>query len=547
MTMRIDRRALLLPAVMVTFFLQLSSGPLNEPDEARYAEIAREMLATGDWVTPRVNGVPYFVKPPLVFWLTALSFRGLGETEFAARLVPAVAGAIGVAATVAIGTALYDCEVGFFSGLFLATTPLYFGLSQALTPDVPLTALLTIATGSFLVALRQDQRGRRTLILLGWVAAALSTLAKGFVGVVLPLAVTFVAIAVRRDWHKIRAIEWGIGLSFYAILVLPWFVLMSFRNPDFFWAFFVNEHVLRFASTVHHRGGPLLYYVPVLFLGGLPWSLGALAALPGETRRQWIPAIEAPASSVLEPALWVGIPFLFFSAAGSKLPSYILPVFPPVAILMGRLNDRLISCPVLKLLLVGGAGVVLFATGISMANPLKPPRWWIPARSLAPALLTLAVLLIGLMGGTLWVLQKRGRRRALGTMAAGVLALFLVAASKREGVPNERPLARAVAEHLPSGGRVVSYCHFVFSVPFYAHVEESVVKLPSWLDRQIRPGIDDRIHWKTDERLLEEWSSARPLLLVIPARDLDRLEPAMNPKPRIIGKFGRELLAANWD
>jgi 4-amino-4-deoxy-L-arabinose transferase-like glycosyltransferase len=327
------RRGLIAAIVLlaVVWFGGLEYRGLFQPDEGRYAEISREMLASGDWITPRLNGLKYFEKPPLQYWATAVSFALFGQDEWTARLWTAVTGFLGLLFLAFAGNRVGPPGAGSIAGLVLASSGAYFLSSQYLTLDMGLAFFMSAALLSFLVA-HQSAPPKRGWMLLAWGAMACAVLAKGLVGVVLPGIALAVYIAIERDWRLLRELEWGRGLALFSALALPWFILVQLRNPEFFDFFVLHEHFARYALAGHHRPGPWWYFAVLLLVGMMPWT----PALPGVLRR----SLAARDGSRLKVErlllIWIGVVLVFFSFSKSKLPAYILPALPALALLIGR-------------------------------------------------------------------------------------------------------------------------------------------------------------------------------------------------------------------
>jgi 4-amino-4-deoxy-L-arabinose transferase-like glycosyltransferase len=338
----LPRRAWIALAVIVAiaWFANLDVRKLQHPDEGRYAEIAREMLVTGDWVTPRLNGLKYFEKPPLQYWLTAASFKAFEQDEWTARLPGATAGFLTVAVVAATGTALAGAAAGLYAGLVLAGSVWLFGISHLVTLDAVLTFWLTLALCAFLRAQQaHDSKPRvRRWMLVAYAATAAGVLTKGLVALAIPFASLFLYTLVTRDRGPWRRLHFVKGLALLFALAAPWFVAVSLRNPEFARFFFIHEHFERFLTTEHRRVGAWWYFVPLFLAGFLPWTglfLWRLRqswreATPGEGGFAW-------AKFCL---VWTAFVFVFFSLSGSKLPSYILPMFPSAALVLGWQLER---------------------------------------------------------------------------------------------------------------------------------------------------------------------------------------------------------------
>ena len=352
--------ALLALIVLGALYLgEIHGYPLQDPDEGRYAEIPREMIASGDWITPKLNYVVYFEKPPLLYWLVALSFNAFGLSDTAARVVPAVAGILTVVLTFLLGQHLLGRRAALLSAGILATSPIFFVLAQALTIDVVLTFFMTATMASFYRAHLADKK--RGWVALVAVSAALGVLAKGPVALVLPGLVALVFLLWRRDWATLGALVRPLPIALFALIVVPWFVAVAQANPDFLHFFFVREHLERFTANVGHPEGPF-FYIPVLLLGPLPWTAVAIGLACTREGRRAFTEIPREARSYL--LLWSGLIIAFFTLASSKLATYILPALPPLALVAGSWLDRALEREDLAAGLTRWLGTVMFVLGL---------------------------------------------------------------------------------------------------------------------------------------------------------------------------------------
>ncbi len=350
---------LLVVLITVVWCANLQHRVLQHPDEGRYAEIAREMTVTGDWVTPRLNGLKYFEKPPLQYWLTAATFETVGVHEWSARLWTALSGLLSVVAIAWAGWRLGSANLGVAAGLALAGTLWQVALGQILTLDALLSLMLAIGFAAFVVAQRDGASvtERRSAMWITWAAFAGATLAKGLIGVVIPGGTLVLYSLLTRDWAVWRRLHLVSGVALYLLIAAPWFVAVSRANPEFARFFFIHEHFQRFLTTTHRRTGSLWYFVPLLAVGALPW----ITLLLWNLRRAWREGVpNALGFSWQRFALvWAGFVFVFFSVSSSKLPSYILPMFPPLGLLIGwlllRRDQRHLRRAVLPLAVIGVA------------------------------------------------------------------------------------------------------------------------------------------------------------------------------------------------
>jgi 4-amino-4-deoxy-L-arabinose transferase-like glycosyltransferase len=344
------------------------------PDEGRYADIAREMLDSSDWVTPRLNGIKYLEKPPLQYWATAGIFAVFGVDEWTARLWTALTGFLGIVFTAFAGSRLAPGSPPIHTALIVAGSWGYFLGGQVLTLDMGLTFFLTAAMLAFALSRRQDVSldAERGWMLVAWAAMGCAVLSKGIVGIALPALALMVYVAIERDWALLRRLHWGAGLCVFGAIVLPWFILVQLRNPEFFRFFFIGEHFERYLLPSHHRPGPWWYFVPILLFGLLPWT----PSIPAAIARGW----KAPARNGFRLdrllILWSGVVVVFFSASQSKLPAYVLPALPAVLLLFSRhypaMSERERRAPALT---SAASGVALVLLAIALPSLGSRPDW----------------------------------------------------------------------------------------------------------------------------------------------------------------------------
>lgn len=314
------------------FFAGLGRLPLIEPDEGRNAEVGREMLATGDWITPHYNSFAYLDKPAVFFWLEAASLKLVGVNETAARLPSAVMALATMLLAWFLGRRMFGDAAGLRAGLIFAVCPLAVVLAREVIFDMTLTFFVTLAMTMFWIA-EESKFQKPWHVLLMFAAMGFATITKGFVGVLIPLGAVFLYFVARgraRDWLKLR---WGWGLPVLLAVALPWFIAVSMRNPDFPRYAFWNESLKRFTTQAAHRGGGPLYYLPVFLGGFFPWSFFLLLAAWNRIRR-WRELRDDAARPVLFLLAWAVWVFAFFTVSHSKLPTYFLPAIAPLSVLM---------------------------------------------------------------------------------------------------------------------------------------------------------------------------------------------------------------------
>ena len=315
----------------VLFFSMPGLRSLYETDEARYAEIAREMLVTGDWVTPHLNYVKYFEKPPLTYWLVAISFKLFGVSDASARFVPMFFGTLTVLLCFLLGRSLWDARSGLWGGAVLATSLMFLLLSRVLLVDMVLCFGIVLAVYGAWQTRQKTKHG----VYAFWVGLAAAFLSKGLLGPGLVVLHVVIYCALSREWDLIKRLADYKAMGLCALLTLPWVIWVSLVNPEFFQFFFIDEHLGRLLTDRQQRQEPVWYYLPILPAALFPWVTlfpwGLKTLWPGKAN-----LLKPPHRSWLFVTVWAVWFFSFLSISSSKMLHYILPVLPPLGLLMGR-------------------------------------------------------------------------------------------------------------------------------------------------------------------------------------------------------------------
>lgn len=519
------RRPLALVLLAMLVLLQLTwllpAVPLLEPDEGRYLDIPRHMVESGDWVTPRLDGVLYFEKPPLHYWLTAAAIRVFGLTELAVRVWNALFGFLGVLAAWWLARAWAGRKAGLGAALVLGTSPLWVGLGRLGSLDMAVSCFITATLGCVWLASRASGGwGERWLWWGAFAAAAGGVMTKGLIGAVIPAGVVGLWVVMTSQWRLLRRVPWLSGSVLFLALAAPWHVLAALRNPDFAWFYFVHEHILRFATPVAERQEPSWFFIAVVALGMLPWTgllSGALRVTPGDWRWRQLAAHR----DGLFFAIWFGVVFLFFSASHSKLIPYMGPALPPLAVLLGTALGRswageggttraarLAWTLGPALMMVVGVGFTFAGAGhldqLGLAGQGTP--WLVFAGAMA-AILAAAAVVSGWRGS--W----RGAA-VTAALAAATLNLAIAGLSLRLGEErSSKGVAEALRPLLQDGESVFAYRDFQESLAVYLDRPVGIVGAVGELafgvshlaaDQRVErfPSVEEfRPRWDSSERI----------------------------------------------
>jgi len=472
------RIALCWGLLALAWFAPLGMRALSGPDEGRYATIALAMLRSGDWITPRLNGFLYFEKPPLQYWMGAASLGLFGVNEFAARLWPALTGFLSIVAVGVTAHRLWGREAGRYGALAMAGTVWVIANAHFLSLDMGLAFFLTLVLCGFLLAQRDEASAieRRNAMWLAWAAMAAATLSKGLVGVLIPGAVLVLYSLVERQWTMWRRMHWVSGLALYFALAAPWFVAVSLRNPGFVDFFFVREHFQRYLTEEARRTGPLWYFVPYLLVGLLPWT-SLLPSLAGLGMRR------EPARGLQPQRLllaWAVFVFAFFSLSGSKLPSYILPMFPALALLLALRLERIDAARLARHLLTPlAAGLALAGAALAAGRYATTDTPAETLRPLAIALGAAGALVTGAAALAAHALRRQRKPLAVLLLSGAAVAAAMLTMIAHDGLgrlKSSKAVAAALAPRLVPGAEVFSVAMYDQTFPFYLRRDVTLVQ-----------------------------------------------------------------------
>jgi 4-amino-4-deoxy-L-arabinose transferase-like glycosyltransferase len=529
---------------------QLGDAGLFDPDEGRNSEKAREILVLNDWVTPHENFHPVLDKPMFFYWLVAISYKLFGVSEWAARLPSALAALACLILVYRFADRRWGRWEALWSALILLTCAEFFVLARIVILDMPLTFFLTLALYAFYEAVHTDDANRRRLWCLAmYVSLGAATLIKGLIGVVLPGMVFFFYLLLTHRWSILGRIYLIPGTLIFLAVVLPWYLQADARNAGYLKYFIWDEHFGRFTSENFNRAEPWYYFILVGLIGFFPWTL----LLPFVVRHYREKKLD---DKTLFLILWVGLPFGFFSASESKLPHYLLPIFPALAILtatalvaLWRKSEAMslafsliwVAQSVAILYLIVGAIIpAILPAPIRAGVSAMPQFFWLYGALLA---LSFAYLSVSR------AMRRLSTQRHLYAVHGIVMALFLAFAVEIMFLVSHDRSARAVADkalsQIHGSTQLVFYDTHLPGMPFYLHVER-----PIWL---VTHGDKKRTflghYYEAAERkslttpwgdaifdfeeFREKWQTAKqPLLIVVKEKNLSRLARDVGEEPK---------------
>jgi 4-amino-4-deoxy-L-arabinose transferase-like glycosyltransferase len=463
-------------AVALIWFANFEYRKLIKPDEGRYAEIPREMVVSGDWTTPRLNGLKYFEKPPLQYWATATAYTVFGEHQWTSRLWTGLTGFAGILLVWFAGLRLFGREAANYAAILLGSSMLYVLMGHINTLDMGVTFFITLGIAGLLLGQTQTgTRQRRNWMLLAWAGLALAVLSKGLMGLVLPGTALFIYAVAQRDFSVFKRMHCLAGLAVFLLITAPWFYLVMKANPEFFQKFFIYEHYTRFTTKDLGRYQPWYYFIPILLAGMLPWTVLMFDTLIKTWRINKLPDKAFNAARFL--LVWAVFIYLFFTVSGSKLPSYLLPMFPALALLMGKqlaeMNSRRLFwliAPVLPLTLLG----VCFApfTARLADTPMQVQMYgeyacWLVAAALLWTLGLIAALVLLRRPNAV---KEHNKFAAVLVLAISTLLAAQLGASGYNTIAKERSayyIANAIRPYVKADEPFYSVDTYEQTLPFY--------------------------------------------------------------------------------
>ena len=481
----------------LAWFATLGLRPLLEPDEGRYAEIPREMSVSGDWVTPRLNGIKYFEKPPLQYWATAAIYSLVGVTEWSARLWSCALAFLCIPLTYAFARHVYgDARVAMVAAACLAINPYFAIVGQLNLLDSGFCFFLVASLFAFLRARASEPESSPEMrwMLAAAVALGLAVLSKGIAALVLIAGTLLIHMWLAREvrplgrWHLI------VTLPAFLAVTLPWFLVVSWRNPEFASFFFIHEHFARYLTDVSQRVKPWWYFLPFVLLALLPW-LSPLWRARSDV--QW----QRPAAdrAVIQSFLWIWCAFVvfFFSVSQSKLVTYILPIMPPLSVLIAPA-------------VVKRASAITFASWVTCAIVAVGATGLFVVAQRDVGHIPQALLVWAVVAVSLAIAAALAARFSMVAAAAGVVLAFQALILSYSALPphqTSKGLVAAVRPHIGPKTQLFTVDQYRQSIPPYLGRTLRVVAFRG----ELAFGLDQERHGfiPTLSGFVEEWQTAK--------------------------------------
>lgn len=540
---------LILLSLIIGIFYSLFLGtrPLMSPDEGRYAEIAREMLATHHYITPHLNGVKYFEKPPLFYWMSCAAIYLGGLSEWSLRIVSAFMGLVGCLLVYVTSRKIFGRLSAWFASLILAANALYYILAHFITPDMTVSVFLSATLFAFILGNNEPPGMRRNYYMWGmYVFAALATLSKGLIGIVFPGLIILVWLLVMNKWRSLKTYCIPTGIVIFLIIAAPWHILVQIHNPEFFRFYFIDQHFLRYFTDYAQREQSW-YFLPLcLILGFFPW----ICFLPQTIRLHFFATWQErhlQMESIFF-MLWAVLILLFFMLSQSQLLSYALPIVPALAILTGhyladvwqrkRSYGFMASIIVIFVMAASIAGLGFYITHKKdYVFAISDGRFYV--------LLSAAIMAIGATIALL--LQIRQKIKPTLCVLFISISLFLISINLSYTAVDTRPvksLALILKPLLKPDSEVFCYRYYYQDLPVYLQRKVIIVDWEGELAFGMRHQRVDP--WIIDEKTLWlRWNNGRKMFMMMTLNDYKRILASGAEKLYLLAQTPRYALVTN--
>jgi 4-amino-4-deoxy-L-arabinose transferase-like glycosyltransferase len=538
---------LLLTLVIGTIFCStVGRYPLAAPDGGRYAEIPREMVATGDYLTPHLNGVKYFEKPPLFYWLQAASIKTFGANDFAVSIVNAVMALLTSLAIYLVTRKIYSRAAGLLASFIFSTTALVFALTRAITIDMTLTFFLTCSLSSFLLATLSPVGLKRNLFSwLMYAFAAGAVMTKGLIGIVFLGLIIMIWLTIFREWRNLKTYCVISGGFIFLALALPWHILVQIKNPEFFHFYFVEQHFLRYLT---HYAGRMKgwWFLPLTTIIGLyPWLVFLPQAISHNIKKAFKKGPEYKTTIFL--LLWTFVIYIFFTYSNSKLIPYILPIFPPLAMLIGNYLASHLPNTKSRAITLGVDALMILNVILGLAAILVTFLVDFNEQAFTKENLYVITSFMIISSLIIFVTYKRLKLTTMLTiLIVTTSSLWLYVSPKITTINRQsiKPLITIMQQTLQPHDEVICYGSYYQELPFYLKRTVTVAEFSGELAFGINH--NDTTAWMISHKtFLERWKDNRTIYLIMNENHYNNLARELPSTSKIIGRLWDTVLVVN--
>lgn len=530
---------------LITYSICLGCRALGVPDEARYSEIPREMWILHDYITPHLDFIKYFEKPPLFYWLQTAALQLFGLSETAARLVTMILSVLGIGVTYLCTRFLFDTKTALLSALILGSSLLYFAMGHLITTDMTLSFFMTLCLFSFFCALHtKPSLRKRSLVYMAFAASALAVLTKGLIGLAFPCMIFGLWIVIYNEWRVLKNLYLPSALVIFLVIALPWHIAVQHENPEFFRFYFITQQVARYATMVAQRYQPMWFFIPILLAGLFPWIVFFFQSML-HALKQCITQFKTE-KKVGFLLIWALSIFIFYSCSDSKLIPYITPIFPPMAVLIARYlqSDKkrgiaygYIALIILSIMACIGGFVALSLSHHILQAPAKAREYMLIYSIVAIIASVLAAYLYRYRSRFASILSL-SMLSVLGFIILNVMAGFI-------NTQSVKPLALTINTQYHTGDAIVAYDHYYQDLPYYT--EHKVILVGS--KNELAFGFEHQANAKEwiidDAQFSSLWNSSRTVFVVIKTTDLTQFVKQHPHAYRILNATPKDTLIVN--
>ncbi|MCX5807516.1 MAG: glycosyltransferase family 39 protein [Proteobacteria bacterium] len=527
----------------IFLFHGIGDYSLKEPDEGRYAEIPREMIELNDYLVPHLNYVRYFEKPPLFYWAVAASFKCFGINEWAFRFPNAFSAFLCVTALYIFIRRWINSETAFISSIILMSSFGFFSMSRVATIDMFFSMWLFLSILFFYGYYREN---KSFFIYSFYAVLGMATLAKGFVPIMLVAVTIIIFLLTERKISFLKKLKLAKGAAIYCLIVFPWFLTISLKEKEFFYFFVIDQHILRFLTSKHKRTGSIFYFFPVLFGGMFPWSL----FIPRSIMQLW------NKSELRLLIIWSCVVFIFFSISKSKLPPYILPIFPSLSILIGYLFYEQWHQPDKKSIEAFSYIIVflLFAVASMLGISGTLNEWVKEISSEAIIILNglkgflIAVLVISIIPACLFCFRKFNRFSFMFYTLFIFSFLFVFALllhlNTIDMLNTTKTIANSINEKKDNYDYIINYASYDQTLPFYTKKRIIIASYKGELEMGSKYN-DAKKYFIDEDTFINLYKTDKKIFCILKEKRLNRLKEKIPDKILIINCHNERCLITN--